>query len=173
MENEEFKIRVKAHQEDINQLYVLSPDTEMHQAELARFFLSHPGLIGITYPAADVLMNEKDVAIRTEAIIRVAEELKVRSDTTNKKYCVSRRSISENQIKKTIHDIKRERNPESYKKKNSASQKDTRFEVVSFRTTETADDCIEFLSNELCVSRSLLLETLIKAANKFEVSLNE
>lgn len=169
MNNEECKQEIESHQNDIETLYTLSPEIESHQAEISRFFLSYPGLIGISYPAAEVLMREKDADIRTEAIKRVIVEKKKRCDVNAPGFCFVRRSVSENQVRRILRTIKTKDTPVIDK----TTREDTRSKVISFRATESEEDAIEFVANNLCVSKSLIIDVLLKVANRFGIALKE
>lgn len=171
MSNELFDQEITSHQDDIETLHTLSPQIESHQAEISRFLLAYPGLIGISYSGAEVLMREKDVDIRIEAIHRVIEEKKKRGDINAPDFCFARRNVSENQIRRIVAGIKTKNAPVNSIKK--AREGDTRSKVISFRATVDEEDAIDFLANRTGITKSALIDILITISNRYGIMLKE
>lgn len=162
--NKELKAKMDTHRELLESLYKLSPEMEIHQAEISAFFLEHPGLAGLTYPALEILMKEKDTAIKRKAIERVTEELKKRQDVNRPNFCFVRRNVTENQIRKIIQGLKPEKSSSG---KNGMPRQNTRSNVTSFRTTHGVEDAIGYLAEECDVPRSFLINVLLTIKQRY------
>ena len=162
---------IKVHQENIKKLYALSPSTVAHQASIIQFLLTHPDIVGISNLSAEILMNERNSVIRKEAIHRISKKLKIRRDVNAPNFCITRCLISENQIRKTILDIKKENAPKVDIKSNQNPQKQTRSKVVSFRATGYEQDAIDYLASKCNVQKSFLVDVLIKISNRYGIAL--
>jgi len=164
METKELEYQIEMHQDAVKEL-----KTTMHKAEIASFLLEHPNIRGIKTQAVEVLLREQDVDVQREAIIRTAEEQKRRGNVHAPDFCMGRRSVSEHQARKILREIKTKNSDKTPVKSNKSSN--TRSNVVSFRATPPEEDAIELLSNELCVSKSLLVDILIKVSNRYGIEL--
>ena len=171
--DKELEERIKLHQDNVKQLFILSPKTEIYQAKITRFFLTHPGIIGISYSAAEVLLKEKNVAVQREAIDCVSAELKQRGDVNAPNFCFVRRGISENQVRKIVLNIKKKNTPQADVKDNNLSRDTTRSKVVSFRATECEQDAIDYLASKCNVRKSFLVDVLIEISNRYSINLKQ
>ena len=163
--------KIKVHQENIKKLYALSPSTVTHQASITQFLLTHPDVVGISYLSAEILMNEGNPVIQKEAIQRISKKLKIRRNVNAPNFCITRCCISENQIRKILLDIKKENTPKTDVKNNKLSKNNTRSKVVSFRATGKEQDAIGYLANEAGISKSLLIDVLLKISNRYGIAL--
>ena len=169
MIHDDFAAKVDQHKRTVEQLYFLSPEIEEHQAEIGRFLLAHPSIIGITYHAAELLMNEKDPVIQSKAIEWISKEIATRRDTDNPNYCLKRRNVSKNQVQLFLRDLRREKTHKNVIDK--IPGENIRSKVMSFRSTKNKEDAIDFLASECGVSKSFLIEILIKLSNRYGIEL--
>ena len=169
MMHDDFAAKANQHKQTAEQLYFLSPEIEEQQAKIGRFLLAHPSVIGITYHSAELLMNEKDPLILSEAITWVSEEIAARKDTNNPNYCLKRRNVSKNQVQCFLRNLKLEKAHKNVIDKSPGEN--SRSKVMSFRTTKNKEDAIDFLAAECGISKSLLIEILIKLSNRYGIEL--
>jgi hypothetical protein len=134
----------------------------MANKEIGTLLFEHPGLVGLTRPAFEILMKEKDVGIRQRAIEVVSEELKKRQDVNSPTFCLMRRNVTENQIRKIIQGLK-----PSSSKKSELTKQNTRSNVTSFRTTPGVEDAIGYLAEECDVPRSFLINVLLTIRQRY------
>jgi hypothetical protein len=178
--------QLDAHKRVLEELYLLDTETAECQFKIARFLLAHPKLAGITHPAADILRREQDTTVRAAAIEKAEEEMIKRSDVTSPTFRLSRRRLSENQIKKILHQLHSDKKPPAdsafsptlkravkcpHCHNYVSSSADTRKKVVSFRTTEDAEDAIGYLAHQFGVSRSHLVNELLTVKRRFGCAL--
>lgn len=169
MIQDDFAAKANQHKETVEQLYFLSPEIEEHQAKIGRFLLAHPGVIGITYHAAELLMNEKDPLILSQAIAWVSKEIGARKDTDNPNYCLKRRNVSKNQLQRFLRNLKLGKAHKNVIDKPPGEN--SRSKILSFRSTRNKEDAIDFLAAECGISKSLLIEILIKLSMKYGIEL--
>jgi predicted metal-dependent RNase len=134
------------------------------KAEIGTFFQAHLELTGLTYPGLEIIMKEKDPAIKQKAIKQVAEELIKRRDVTRPSFCFVRRNVTENQIRKILQGLKPKK-PSSGT--NGIPPEKRRSEVTSFRATPGVEDAIGYLAKECDVPKSFLINTLITIKRRY------
>lgn len=172
----------EVHKEVISKLYLLDRDTQEHQLGISIFLLKHPELAGISYASAELLIAEKDRHVANAAINAIAVEIQRRSDVDAPGYRIKYARVTENQVRQILHAkrLKEDPNRKTQKLQNAeislkcpkcneevSFKRITREKVVGFRTTETIDDAIDFISRECNVSRSFFVEKLLKLEKRF------
>jgi hypothetical protein len=182
------KEQLEAHKKALEELYLLDSETAESQFLIAQFILKHPKLAGLAYPAADILRKEQDKAVGAVAVRTVEEEMVKRRDATSPTFNLSRRRLSENQIKKIIHQLRADEKPSRDSTFSPTPKKllecphchnsipnntETRKEVVSFRTTENTEDAISYLAQQYGVSRSHLVNELLTVKRRFGCALQK
>ena len=164
------------------ELYDKDPDTQREQLKIAQFLMAYPMLNGLSYQAADILRKEKDEKIRNIAIKRVGEEIAKRKDVHSKKFRAVYMKVSQNRVKKILTEVRESVFPLPKRKNPSKTwtelkcpscgeplkyTPETRSNVVSLRTTESEENAIEYLANITGLSKSSLIEALLKINLKF------
>lgn len=173
---------IKTHKMAIDELSRLDPETQAHQLRISNFFLKHRELIGISYASADLIIAEKDVRVANAAMKIVAAEMVHRGDVTAVGFRFIHRKVTENQVRQILHTERLKETPNiktqkpqnaeiilkcPHCKKEIQYKRITRDNVVAFRVTEKTDDAIEYLSTQCSVSRSFLIDQLLKIEKRF------
>ena len=149
------------------ELYDKDPDTQREQLKIAQFLIAHPMLDGLSYQAADILRKEKDEKIRNITIKRVGEEIAKRKDVHSKKFRAVYMKVSQNRVKKILTEVRESVLNLPKREKPIKSQRETRDNVVSLRTTVTEEDAIKHLAKWCGVSVSSMIEELLIIENRY------
>jgi hypothetical protein len=173
---------INTHKTVIEELYELDPETQAHQLRISNFLLKYRELTGISYASAETIMKEKDPYIHAAAIKTIAAEIKRRKDVDAPGYRITYACMTINQVQRILNNEKQKRNPIRKEvkvqkrtvqlkcphcKKVGSFEEVKRDKVIGFRTTETIDDAIDFISRECNVSRSFFVEKLLKLEKRF------
>lgn len=181
MPNNELKQRIQMHQDVIAELNVLSPEVEAYNMRIGQFVLKNPRLAGLPYSGVEILMTEKDSEVAYRAIKVVSEELRTRRDPDTPGYRLKYRVLTDSRVRKIILECRPSKETTEIRSKpnqiainvrcpNCEAQiryvPEKRGEVVSFRATQITDNAISYLSTALGISRSLLVNALLKVEQK-------
>jgi hypothetical protein len=177
------------HIELLTKLCERDTETQRVQKLIAEFFDVYPRILGLAYESANVLRMEKNLKVQRIAIDRVAAEIKRRADTDSPNYSISRRRVTEDQVRGILKEQRiliegASLQREKLEKEKEAKDKEVlytcplchglitvalskRDKIVSLRTTAEADDAYAYLAKQFDVSRSFLLSELIAIEAKF------
>lgn len=185
MINNEAVQRISTHQDIIAELNLVSPAIEAHQMKISRFILKNPVLYGISYPAAEILMNEQDPDVCQKAVEITGKEIQKRHNPNSKGYRLVYRRISESRVRKILIRCR----PQTKKKppaginsvpieivcphcnKEIQCVQENRGNVVGFRVTEIEDNAIEYLAKKCGVSQSYLINALLVIERRYGYAL--
>jgi len=82
----------------------LDPETQAWERRVAYFFKVYPGIIGLSYSAADLLRRETNLKIRNAAISIIRDEIKRRGSIESKDYSISRRQVTADQVRSILNE---------------------------------------------------------------------
>jgi hypothetical protein len=185
MVNKEAEERIRTHQDIIAELNLVSPAIEAHQMKISRFILRNPMLYGISYPAAEILMNEHDPQVCQKAVGIIGKEIQKRHDPNSKSYRLVYRRISESRVRKILIECRPQTKKEAPAGVNSIPieiacphcgreiqcVQENRGNVVGFRVTEIEDNAIEYLAKRCGVSQSYLINALLVVEKRYGCAL--
>lgn len=177
--------RICTHQDIIAELNLVSPIIEAHQMKISQFILKNPVLYGISYPAAEILMNEEDPHVCHKAVGIIGKEIQKRRDPNSKGYRLVYRRISESRVRKILIECRPQTKKEAPVVTNNIPieivcphcnreircVQENRGNVVGFRVTEIEDNAIEYLAKRCGVSQSLLINALLVIERRYGCAL--
>jgi len=164
----------REHGELLEELCEHDPETQRLNRLIADFYKVYPEIYGLSYTGANVLRMEKNLKIQKAAINVVAEEIAKRPKTGDDNYSITRRRVTENQVRDILRkqrilidgtDI--ERAKLAQEKEQEATDLPTRDKVVSLRATEAEDEAFTWLAKAFGVDRSYVLSVFLEFSLKF------
>lgn len=177
------------HIELLEELCEHDLETQRQNLLIAKFFKVYPTIVGLAYEAADVLRMEKNPKVQRIAIDCVAAEIKRRTDTNSPNYSISRRRVTEEQVRGILKEQRILIEGTLLQRDNLIKRKESedkevlytcplcqglitiqlskRDKIVSLRVVEDLDNALSYLAKRLDVSRSLLVSEIIAMKGKF------